>query len=149
MLIILFHRRVAQIQLYCSKSEKPSNSLLILSTKVKWDFILLLLCVCYIASINNLNKKKILNYQLQLMSFSDHCITGSSNARALSVHRGQWDIIVYWKCLSFALSHFMPTFLVNPSQETDSYLLYKFEAPMMILVAVILKALYTKCPGLM
>ena len=26
---------VAQIQLYCSKSKKPSNSLLILSTKVK------------------------------------------------------------------------------------------------------------------
>ena len=46
-------------------------------------------------------------------------------------------------------SHFMPTFLVNPSQETDSYLLYKFEAPMTILVAVILKALYTKSPGLM
>ena len=58
-------------------------------------------------------------------------------------------IIVYWKCLSFALSHFMPTFLVNPLQETDSYLLYKFEAPMMILVAVIFKALYTKSPGLM
>ncbi|KAF3964288.1 hypothetical protein CMV_011404 [Castanea mollissima] len=33
-------------------------------------------------------------------------------------------------------------------KETDSYLLYKFEAPMMILVAVILKALYTKSPGL-
>ena len=65
------------------------------------------------------------------MSFSDHCITGSSNARALSV---QWVIIVHWKCLSFALSHFMPTFLVNPSQETNSHLLYKFEAPMMILV---------------
>nr|POE95622.1 hypothetical protein CFP56_22758 [Quercus suber] len=32
--------------------------------------------------------------------------------------------------------------------ETDSYLLYKFEAPMMILFAVILKALYTKSPGL-
>ena len=53
------------------------------------------------------------------------------------------------ECLSFALSHFMPTFLVNPLQETDSYLLYKFEAPMMILVAVIFKALYTKSPGLM
>ena len=53
------------------------------------------------------------------------------------------------KCLSFALSHFMPTFLVNPSQETDSYPLYKFEAPVMILVAVILKALYTKSQGLM
>ena len=83
------------------------------------------------------------------MSFSDHCITGSSNARALSVHRGQRVIIVYCKRLSFALSHFMPTFLVNPSQETDSYLLNKFEAPMMILVAVILKDLYTKSPGLM
>uniref|UniRef100_A0A7N2LCT2 R13L1/DRL21-like LRR repeat region domain-containing protein n=1 Tax=Quercus lobata TaxID=97700 RepID=A0A7N2LCT2_QUELO len=42
----------------------------------------------------------------------------------------------------------MPTFLVNTSQATDSYLLYKFEAPMMILVAVILKALYTKSPGI-
>ena len=58
-------------------------------------------------------------------------------------------IIVYWKCLSFSLSHVMPTFLVNTLQETNSYSLYKFEASMMILVAVILKALYTRSPGLM
>ena len=56
-------------------------------------------------------------------------------------------IIVYWKCLSFSLSHVMPTFLVNTLQETNSYSLYKFEASMMILGAVILKALYTKGPG--
>ena len=56
-------------------------------------------------------------------------------------------IIVYWKCLSFSLSHVMPTFLVNTLQETNSYSLYKFEASMMILGAVILKTLYTKGPG--